>query len=452
MNPKRVRQLNTMIYQDGPILYWMSRDQRVRDNWALIFAQELAKKNNVPFGVIFNLVPDFLGGGLRQLDFKVKGLQEVEADLKQKNIPFFLLHEKKSEVQLLEFIENNKVGALVTDFSPLTICRQWIRSVNEKLNIPFYEVDAHNIVPCWIASEKQEFSARTIRPKIHSHLPEFLEEFPPVQEQRLLWPHFRMTVSTDWERVVQDSNVDRHVLPVSWIKPGSKAALKALKLFLETQLSNYAEARNDPSREALSNLSPYFHYGHLSPQRAALLVQNCDVTIKSQEVFLEEMIVRRELADNYCYFNPHYDRFEGFPLWAQKTLEEHFTDSREHIYSLGEFEGAQTHDELWNAAQMEMVKTGKMHGYMRMYWAKKILEWTKNPMEAQKIALYLNDKYELDGRDPNGYTGVAWSIGGVHDRPWFKRPIFGAIRYMSYNGCKSKFDIKAYVEKVMRIE
>ena len=164
---------------------------------------------------------------------------------------------------------------------------------------------------------------------------------------------------------------------------------------------------------------------------------------------MEELIVRRELADNFCFYNPQYDSFAGFPTWAQKTLDEHRRDPREYLYTLAQFEQAQTHDDLWNAAQLEMVQTGKMHGYLRMYWAKKILEWTRSPEEALQIAIYLNDRYELDGRDPNGYTGIAWSLGGVHDRAWGERKVFGKIRYMSYNGCKSKFDVTAYIKKYL---
>ena len=164
--------------------------------------------------------------------------------------------------------------------------------------------------------------------------------------------------------------------------------------------------------------------------------------------FIEELVVRRELADNFCLYHPDtYDSVSCFAGWAMKSLDERRADPREYIYTRAQFEHAKTHDDLWNACQREMVRTGKMHGYMRMYWAKKILEWTAGPEDAMKIAIYLNDKYELDGRDPNGYAGIAWSIGGIHDRAWFRRPIFGLIRYMSRNGCASKFDVDAYIAK-----
>jgi deoxyribodipyrimidine photo-lyase len=212
-------------------------------------------------------------------------------------------------------------------------------------------------------------------------------------------------------------------------------------------LQEYDEKRNDPTENSVSNLSPYLHFGQISAQRVALEVKKSQAKSEKKDSFLEELVVRRELSDNYCFYNEKYDQFEGFHPWAQKTLNEHRGDKREYLYSSEEFEEAKTHDDLWNAAQMEMVLRGKMHGYMRMYWAKKILEWTESPESALEIAIYLNDKYELDGRDSNGYTGIAWSVGGVHDRAWNERPVFGKIRYMSYNGCKRKFDIQSYIQK-----
>jgi deoxyribodipyrimidine photo-lyase len=235
-------------------------------------------------------------------------------------------------------------------------------------------------------------------------------------------------------------------LPVEGITPGEKAARKQLTQFVEKRLEGYDTLRNDPNENSQSDLSPYLHFGQVSAQRIALEVLKTPNT-KDREAFLEELIVRRELADNFCLYNPNYDSAEGFPSWAKKTLDTHKDDKREYVYSLKQFEEAKTHDRLWNAAQNEMKKTGKMHGYMRMYWAKKILEWTKNPEQAMKIAIHLNDKYELDGRDSNGYAGIAWSIGGVHDRPWFNRPVYGAIRYMSAGGAKGKFNVEAYCNR-----
>jgi deoxyribodipyrimidine photo-lyase len=216
--------------------------------------------------------------------------------------------------------------------------------------------------------------------------------------------------------------------------------------FLHNGLARFADKRNDPNADALSHLSPYFHFGQIAPQRAALEVWNSEEAPSSaRSAYLEELIIRRELADNYCYYNPAYDAFQGLPNWARATLDKHRDDPRPVIYSYQELEDAATHDDLWNAAQTQMVRTGKMHGYMRMYWAKKILEWSESPEQAIDFAIQLNDLYELDGRDPNGYTGVLWSVGGLHDRGFKERPVFGTVRYMSHAGCRRKFDVGAYV-------
>ncbi len=447
MNHNRIRTLNEKEYVSGSVIYWMSRDQRLNDNWALIHAQELAKQHNVPFAVAFCLVPEFLWATIRQYGFMLKGLKEVEKNLKKKNIPFILLT-GNPETEIPKFIRKHKTGILVTDFSPLKINQRWKESVAKIINIPFYEVDAHNIVPCWIASPKQEFGAYTIRPKINRLLNEYLDDFPSVKKQKLVWnkPFYK----NNWDQAVKSLIIDFNVQGVDWIKPGENAAYKTMETFFEKKLENYYNDRNDPNKDAQSNLSPYLHFGQISAQRIALDIQKYEKFLKSTEAFLEELIVRRELSDNFCYYNSNYDSFDGIPNWAKDSLNKHRLDRREYIYTINQFEDAATHDSLWNAAQMEMVRKGKMHGYMRMYWAKKILEWTKSPEEAFHIAIYLNDKYELDGRDPNGYTGIAWSLGGVHDRAWGERKVFGKIRYMNATGCSRKFNVKNYIKRTSR--
>ncbi len=276
-------------------------------------------------------------------------------------------------------------------------------------------------------------------------MPEFLEEFPSLK--RIDKEKALKSEIINWNKVEENLKINFNVRETDWIIPGEEAAADTLKYFIENKFYKYAGDRNDPVKDAQSNLSPYFHFGMLAPQRAALVVENLTKNSESKEAFLEELIIRRELSDNYCYYNSNYDSFDGFRVWAKATLNSHRKDEREYIYWKEEFEEAETHDPLWNASQMELINTGKMHGYMRMYWAKKILEWSKSPEEALTCAIYLNDKYELDGRDPNGYTGCAWSIGGVHDRAWFERPIFGKIRFMNFNGAKRKFDVDAYIRK-----
>jgi len=443
INEKRIRLLQKGDETNGPIVYWMSREQRVHDNWALLFAQKLAIEKKRPLIVIFNLVSDFLEATIRQYGFMLKGLKEVESEISKYNIPFFLVKGETKE-KIPKFLKNNNSSILIADFDPLKIKRIWKRDVAKQISIPFYEVDAHNIVPCLHISNKVEFAAYTIRPKIHKALIEFMDEFPTVKKMS---KSEILSDKIDWEKVEKSLKANVKVKEVDWIKPGEAAAQKSLEDFLHSKFENYNEFRNDPTKDGQSNLSPYLHFGHISAQRVALETERLNGNMESKKVFLEELIVRRELADNFCYFNKNYNSFIGFHDWAKTSLDLHRKDEREFVYTIKQFENAELHEDLWNAAQNQLISTGKMHGYMRMYWAKKILEWSRSPEEALKIAIYLNDKYELDGRDPNGYTGIAWSIGGVHDRPWFERPVYGKIRYMNRNGAAKKFDISSYVKR-----
>lgn len=439
---ERAKPLQQVPYHGGPVVYWLSRDQRAQDNWALLYAQQLALDYQTSLAVVFTLVPQFLGATYRQYDFLLRGLRETAQVLEEHRIPFFLLPGEPPET-LPAFLAEQRAGVLVTDFDPLRLKRQWQEQVRERLALPIWQVDAHNIVPCWLASSKQEFAAYTLRPKLHRLLPDFLTDLPPLQAHPFPWEGAAPAI--EWGRVWAGITADQRVLPVTWCRPGAAAAREQLQTFLRERLARYHLDRNDPTRHGLSGLSPYLHFGQISAQRVAWEVRQADAPAEAKQAFLEELIVRRELSDNFCHYNPDYDKVTGFPAWAQQTLDQHRQDPRDYVYSLEDWEAARTHDDLWNAAQLEMVHRGKMHGYLRMYWAKKILEWSASPEEALATAIYLNDRYELDGRDPNGYVGVAWSIGGVHDRPWGERPVFGKIRYMSRTGCQRKFQVAHYI-------
>jgi deoxyribodipyrimidine photo-lyase len=440
---ERARKLNQAALKVGPIIYWLSRDQRVKYNWALLAAQQLALAYKQPLVVVFNLHSSFLGATERQYQFMLTGLKELEVSLKQKNIAFqIVLCDDLSA--LINLAKNISAGAMITDFSPLKINRAWKKTVAQQLDCPLFEVDAHNIVPAWLVSDKQEFAAYTFRPKIKRLLDKYLISFPTLKKHP--YPYL-FQIRNDYQAIENNLTIDRQVKMVSGFKSGEKAAYQAARNFIKNRLPYYNEQRNNPNLSAQSDLSPYLHFGQLSAQGLALMIQASDAPLTDKEAFLEELIVRRELADNFCLYNENYDNQKSLPQWAQLTLKKHASDKREYVYSKQEFELAHTHDKLWNAAQLEMIKTGKMHGYMRMYWAKKILEWTKDVETAFKIAIYLNDKYELDGRDPNGYAGIAWSLGGVHDRAWSERAVFGKIRYMNENGCRRKFDVDAYIQK-----
>ncbi len=441
----RVRSRNNKtIDQNGPVLYWMQRDQRIIDNWALYYAYQRAEERKVPLLVVFNLVPNFGEATYRHYDFMIRGLKEVCEQCAQHNIPFTIVTGYPRET-IPAFIKKYQVGELVVDQNPLRFTDAWREEAAREISIACTEVDAHNVVPVWYVSDKVEFAAHTLRPKIHRQLATFLTPIPTIgtveQVAALRVP------SIDWPELANSVAYDESVPPVTWLTPGSVAGMQVAREFIDSRSDGYADKRNDPNSNALSNLSPYLHFGQISAQVVAYLAQESDMRRDDKETFLEELVVRRELADNFCFYNADYDTLSGAHDWAQKTLTEHRDDEREYVYTRDQFEHAQTHDELWNAMQRQMVQTGKLHGWCRMYWAKKILEWTNTPEYAIKVALYLNDRYELDGTDPNGVVGVMWSIAGVHDRAWTERPIFGKIRYMNFNGAKRKFDVQAYINR-----
>jgi deoxyribodipyrimidine photo-lyase len=440
VNPARTHRLNTAPLDPGPILYWMSREQRVRDNWGLLHARELAGRDQ-PLVVAFCLAPAFLGATLRQYDFMLSGLAGVESHLAALGIPFVLLQGNPGQ-EIPRLAADLGVGGVVTDFDPLRVKQAWQRAAAKALPATLIEVDGHNVVPARLVSPKQEYAARTIRPKIHRLIGEYLEEFPSLEPQVAPSP---TCGATDWDAVRAGLAVDQSVGPVP-LAPGEDAAHEALDRFVADRLHAYAEQRNDPNADGTSRLSAYFHFGQLAPQRAALAAA-ASGRGEGGAAYLEELVVRRELADNFCLHNPRYDSLAGAPAWALRTLDEHRDDPRSHVYAREEFEQARTGSHLWNAAQNELRQTGFMHGYMRMFWAKKILEWSATPEEAHATALALNDRYQLDGRDPNGYVGILWSLAGLHDRPWQTRPVFGTVRFMNENGCRRKFDVDAYVRR-----
>ncbi|XP_068557702.1 CPD photolyase [Cebidichthys violaceus] len=450
-NKRRLRLISdaTQIKQDSEgVLYWMLRDHRVQDNWALVHAQQLALKENLPLHVCVCLVvPKSELSTLRHYSFMLKGLEEVAKECKALDIQFHLLRGSAGDT-LPGFVSDRGLGAVVTDFSPLREPLQWLEDVKKTLpeDVPLIQVDAHNIVPCWVASPKLEYAARTIRGKITKLLPEFLTEFPLVEKH----PHTaaRTAKPVDWDETLASLQVDRAVGETAWARPGTERGLAMLESFIDVRLKLFDTKRNDPNAAALSQLSPWIRFGHLSAQRVAMQVQRSGKSAGlSVASFIEELVVRRELTDNFCFYNKKYDSVEGAYEWAQKTLKDHAKDKRPYVYTLEQLEKSKTHDKLWNGAQYQMVTEGKMHGFLRMYWAKKILEWTSSPEEALSIALYLNDRYELDGQDPNGFVGCMWSICGIHDQGWRERDVFGKIRYMNYKGCLRKFDVAGFERK-----
>ncbi|XP_014368761.2 deoxyribodipyrimidine photo-lyase-like [Papilio machaon] len=454
-NKKRVRIISQVQlvpdYCEG-VVYWMWRDCRVQDNWAFLFAQKLALKNEVPLHVCFCLIDKYLDVSMRQLYFLMKGLERVAEECKRLNISFHLL--KSCDYYVLsKWIIEHKIGAVVCDFSPLRVPKNCLEEVKKKIKkeVPLVQVDAHNIIPCWIASEKQELTVWGMRNKINSKLDEYLTEFPPVIKHPYTSSFDPKPI--DWDEEIQALEVDKSVGPIEWASPGYNEGMKMLKNFLETRLKIFATKRNDPTQDALSNLSPWFHFGHISHQRVILCVQKYKSKYtKNVDAYFDAAIVRRGLAENFCFYNEYYDSLKGAYNWAQKSLIEHRDDERTHNYTLEQLSAAKTHEDLWNSAQIQLVKEGKMHGFLRLYWAKKILEWTSNPEDALKFAIHLNDRYSIDGRDPNGYAGCMVAICGLLDKCCVDRPVFGRVRYMNCNGCRRKFDVDAFVQRYTEIK
>ena len=442
--PEQIGDLNSKPMVKGRCgLYWMQAAQRAHWNHALEHAIGLANEQGLPLVVLFCLTAGYPEANLRHYRFMLEGLVETEKDLEKKGIKLVTrLGEPEDLVPELAA----KAAWVVTDAGHLRIQRSWREVVAAKLDCHMVEVETNCIVPVATASEKLNFSAGTLRPRIHRQLPGFLV---PLKQQRVKKSSLAMRLPgldlSQMDRIINDLNLDRSVSPVPGPPGGPSIARKKLKLFLRDKLSHFHDLRNDPTLSFTSGLSPYLHFGQISPLFVALEALKYGQG-PGLDSFLEELIVRRELSHNFVHYNPQYDQYEGLHDWARTTLKLHAGDPREFVYGLDDFEQARTHDPYWNAAQLEMVHAGTMHGYMRMYWGKKILEWTADPQQGFDIALYLNNKYQLDGRDPNGFAGVAWCFG-QHDRAWGERPVFGKVRYMNANGLKRKFKIDAYVEK-----
>lgn len=451
----RVKKLNEVeINSKGKyVAYWMQTSQRVDYNHSLEYAIMTANYLKKPLVVFFNLMDDYPEANYRHYFFMLEGLREVRKSLKFRKIEFHLLHGKLFE-NILEISKN--AALIICDKGYLNHEKKWRRDISKKSLCRVIEVESNLIVPIEVASNKEAYSARTIRNKINKVLNNYLYDFQKEvyeleSDKEVFFSKSDITEQlTNIEKFADSLKIDKNIGRTDYFKGGHTWGIKRLRIFINEKLEGYANKSNDPGEEFISKLSPYLHFGNISPVEIAqevLMAKNI-MNKESVDTFLEELIVRRELAFNFVYFNDKYNKFEGISYpWAVESLEKHSQDPREYLYTLEDLEKAVTHDEYWNAAQKEMVITGFMHGYMRMYWCKKIIEWSSTPKEAYEKAIYLNNKYLLDGRDPNSYTGVAWCFG-KHDRAWKERDIFGKVRYMNYNGLKRKFNMEKYLERI----
>ena len=426
------------------VVYWMQRAQRGIDNPALDAAVQAANALGKPAVVFFAPVPFYPHGNLRHYRFLNEGIPDIESALRKRNIGFVL--RRFPDHSLVKFCSEVKPALVIGDENPMREPANWREKAAKRLQVPLWTVDADVIVPSKLL-EKSQYAAHIIRRRLQALLKTYLVS-SANPHARVPWRTQARIQSLPPDVDITDGwKLDRSVPPVSSWTGGTSHALRLLKEFVSTKLRGYTTLRNKPEIDHTSRLSPYLHFGHISPVTVALAVQDADAPNEDKKAFLDQTITWRELAINLVRFNPNYDNFECGEPWAHRTLAKHAKDHRPVLYSDGQLKSAETHDSLWNAAQMQMVNTGWMHNYMRMYWAKKILEWSPSPAEAYRRAVYLNDKYFLDGRDPNGYAGIAWSMVGKFDRPWFERPIFGQIRYMSGGSTGRKFDSKKYIEQ-----
>ena len=399
INHARIFEYNNQPVKNGKIVYLCEREVRVKDNFALQFALSKSKELNLPLKIIH---PKIGYEHQPKQNFINNQITQAENQFKQTDLDFEIIEKSPEEI-----IKNLNPALIILDFNPIPK-RNYLKNINCKI----YEIDGHNIIPARFVSDKQEYSAATLRRKIYHNIYPYMSEFKNLTTEK---------VEADY--VLED--------------------------FIKNKLPYYAEFKNNPSKNILSGLSKYINLGFISSQRVALEVIKSGVNDINKELFLEELIVRKELADNFCLYSKNYKDFADISNWAKLSLNNHKYDIRPYIYSTDELENAKTHDKLWNATQIQLTSEGKIHGYLRMYWAKKIAEWTHSPNEGLKIAIYINDKYAYDSPSANGYVGILWAIAGLHDRAFIDYPVTGKIRRMTYNSLKRKYDLTDYLEKYM---
>ena len=452
INPRvLVRRGGPLRRSAGCVVYWMQRAVRIHDNPALDIAIEAANLLSLPVVVYFQVIPNYPNANLRHYCFLQQGLMDVEQDAAKRGVGFVVRRAAPTGkgATLEGFLGEVQAALVVGDENPCREPERWRIVLAGRLRVPFWTVDADVVVPSRVFG-RSFVLLHHFRPHLRRELEKYLveEERPrPVKQ----WRAPKGMHAWDLRRDITEgfTKLDRTVMPVDSFTGGTHAALKRLSAFVNLELRDYDETRNHPEVKGTSRLSPYLHFGNIGPITIALAVRTAVAEGKANaavaEKYLDQLIGWRELAVLFVGYEPNYDNWECAPPWARKSLMEHAQDPRPHRYTLEQLERAETKDELWNAAQLEMVDTGWMHNYMRMYWAKKILEWAPNPATAYDWAVILNDKYELDGRDPNGYAGIAWAIVGRHDRPWFDRPVFGLVRTMMEGSTRKKFDAEIYI-------
>ena len=449
----RVSQLNdAAVNTKGDyILYWMQMFKRASHNYALNFAIQMANKQGLPLVVYEGLKFYYPWANDRMHTFILEGVAEKQAEFAERGIRYiFYLQRSERDPKHTVAQLAREASVLVTDDYPCFI----IPEHNERIassNLPVYAVDANGMVPL-STLPKEEYAAYTIRPKIQRLLPDLPRSIVTphleVQKPRLDVDCPETTVTADnIPELVAQCDIDHSVKPSNLYSGGTKAGRKRLKQFVSNILPRYDKTHNEPSVDGVSRLSPYLHFGFLSIQEIVAAVEQAKAPKAAKDAYLEQAIVRRELSFNLTRHNPHYDSLKSLPPWALQTMREHSDDPRPELLDEEKIEAAETYDELWNAAQRELVKTGHLHNYVRMLWGKRVIQWQRTYEMAFELLVHLNNKYALDGRDPNSYAGILWCFG-KHDRPWFEREIFGTIRYMTSQSMAKKFNARRYMGSV----
>ena len=408
------------------VVYWMQRAMRIHENPALDVAIDVANLLGLPVVVFFSVIRNYPNANLRHYHFLQQGLRDVEEDAKERGVGFVLRRHPNNSLE--KFLEEVNAAMLIGDENPCREPERWRKVLARRLKLPYWTVDADVVVPSDVFG-RDYFLLQHMRSHLKEALPKFLVATKnPKPQHGWTKPRSLPSESLAHDITAGFKELDRTIKPVDTFTGGTHAALKHLRDFISHGLKDYVDKRNHPEVKGTSRLSPYLHFGNIGPITIALAVENAlaggQIAQAARDRFLDQVIAWRELSVLFVKYNDNYDNWEAAEPWAHKTLVEHAGDQRPFRYSFEQLERAETHDDLWNAAQREMTENGWMHNYMRMYWAKMILEWAPDPARAYEWAVILNDRYELDGRDPNGYAGIAWAIVGKHDRPWFNRPVF----------------------------
>lgn len=430
------------------VLYMMQASQRINYNHALEYAVEIANRFKKPLIVAFAVIPYFPSGNTRHYRFMFEGIVELQKEFKKIGILFAV---KLGNYEDLIIKLSEEAVAVITDKGYLRYQRDIREKSYSKIKVKVFEIESDVVVPIKVVSIKKEPYARTIRNKIFAKIDDYLKydfKLPELINKN----YSKVKIKPDFntiDEMEKSIRVEKLSDCSKFFKGGYREAIKKLDVFLKEKIFNYIQ-RSNPSVDYGSNLSPYLHFGQISPVEVIKKVISLKISPDILNSFIDEIVVWRELARNFVTYDENYDNLNSIPPWALKELKKHSKDKKAYVYDVDDFENSKTHDPYWNSAQKELVITGKIHNYMRMYWGKKIIEWSRDYKTAYEIMIYLNDKYAIDGRDPNGYMNISWCFGNF-DRPFFSRPVFGRIRYMSENGLKRKFDMNAYLDRINKI-